>query len=63
MKVRLIMDPVESPDGKRLAFSAMTHLYTMDLPDGKPRRLTSGNTPEFQPAWSPDGKSITFVTW
>src|SRR6266446_6605238 len=32
VKVRLIMDPVESPDGKKLAFSAMTHLYTMDLP-------------------------------
>ncbi len=35
VKVRLIMDPVESPDGKRLAFSAMTHVYTMDLPNGK----------------------------
>ena len=35
MKVRLIMDPVESPDSKRLAFSAMTHLYTMDLPHGQ----------------------------
>ena len=28
VKVRLIMDPVESPDSKKLAFSAMTHLYT-----------------------------------
>ena len=63
VKVRLIMEPVESPDGKKLAFSAMTHLYTMDLPGGKPQRLTSSNLPEFQPAWSPDGQSIAYVTW
>ena len=63
VKVRLIMDPQESPDGKRLAFSAMTHVYTMDLPGGKPQRLTSGNGHEFQPAWSPDGKYIAYVTW
>jgi len=63
VKVRLIMEPVESPDSKRLAFSAMTHLYTMDLPHGQPQRLTSGNGREFQPAWSPDGKFIAYVTW
>jgi Tol biopolymer transport system component len=63
VKVRLIQDPVESPDGKKMAFSAMTHLYTMDIPGGKPQRLTSGNAHEFQPAWSPDGSSIVYVTW
>ncbi len=63
VKVRLIMDPVESPNGKKLVFSAMTHLYTLDLPGGKPQRLTSGSAREFQPAWSPDGKSIVYVTW
>src|SRR5712664_3048371 len=61
VKVRLIHDPAESPDGKKLAFSAMTHLYTLDLPAGKAQRLTSEKGTEFQPAWSPDGKWIVFV--
>jgi hypothetical protein len=54
VKVRLIQDPVESPDGKRMAFSAMTHLYLMDLPNGKPRQPVSDETRQFQPGWSPD---------
>jgi len=63
VKVRLIMDPTESPDGKTLAFSAMTNLYAFDLPNGKPQRLTSGDSTEFQPAWSADGKWIAYVSW
>jgi len=63
VKARLIQAPAESPDGKKLAFSALTHLYVMELPDGKPKRLTSGNAREFEPTWSPDGSSIVYVTW
>ena len=63
VKVRLIHSPAESPDGKRVAFSAMTHLYTLDLPNGKPQRLTTGKTTEFQPAWSPDGRWLAYVSW
>jgi Tol biopolymer transport system component len=63
VKARLIQAPVESPDGKKMVFSAMTHLYTMDIPGGKPQRLTSGNAREFEPTWSPDGKAIAYVTW
>ena len=63
VRARIIQDPSQSPDGKRLAFSALTHLYTMSIPGGKPVRITSDDSREFQPAWSPDGKWLAYVTW
>jgi imidazolonepropionase-like amidohydrolase len=44
VRARLIQDPRQSPDGKRLVMSVLTNLYLMDLPAsgapaGKPRRL------------------------
>jgi Tol biopolymer transport system component len=63
VQLRLIQQPAQSPDDKRLAFSALTHLYVMDLPGGTPKRLTSADAREFQPAWSPDGQWIAYVTW
>ncbi len=63
VQAHLIQDPSQSPDGKRLAFSALTHLYTMSIPGGKPVRITSGDSREFHPAWSPDGKWLAYVTW
>lgn len=63
LQVRLIQAPVESPDGRRLAFSALTHLYVMDLPSGRPRQLSSSTQRQFQPAWSPDGQWIAYVSW
>lgn len=61
--VTQIRDAVPSPDGTKLAFTALNRLYVMDLPDGKPKRLTKNEFTEAQPAWSPDGESIVFATW
>ena len=52
-----------SPDGKRIVFSALGHLWTKTLPNGKPKRLTKSTDLEFEPAFSPDGKEIVYVTW
>ena len=61
--VKQIRNPVSSPDGKRVAFSALDRLYVMDWPKGTPRRLTKDSVHEQVPAWSPDGKWITYVSW
>jgi Tol biopolymer transport system component len=61
--VRQIRDAVPSPDGAKLAFVALDRLYLMEYPDGQPRRVTSAATTEAQPAWSPDGQWIAWVTW
>jgi Tol biopolymer transport system component len=58
-----IRDAVPSPDEKRLAFVAMDKLYVMDYPNGTPRRVSDLEGNEAEPAWSPDGKSLAFVTW
>ncbi|MCO4821563.1 MAG: PD40 domain-containing protein [Flavobacteriaceae bacterium] len=61
--VTQIRNAVPSPDGRKLTFTALNRLYIMDLPDGTPKRLTTHDFTEAQPAWSPDGKHIAFVTW
>ena len=38
------------------------HLYLLDVESGKTTRLTTGDYDELLPAWSPDGKSLVFVS-
>lgn len=64
VRARLIQNPLQSPNGRSLAFSTLGYIYSMRL-DGHsiPRRLTSGALGEYQPSWSPDGRWITYVRW
>jgi Tol biopolymer transport system component len=61
--VHQIRDPAASPNGKRIAFSALDRLYVMDWPGGTPKRLTSDTVHEQVPTWSPDGKWIAYASW
>ena len=64
LTVRQIRSARPSPDGKRLVLVALDKLWLMELPNGKPRRITtSAGTGEFAPDWSPDGRYIAYVTW
>lgn len=58
-----IRDAVPSPDGKRIAFSALGDLYVMELPSGEPRRIAGTSEGEYHPTWSPDGMWVAYVTW
>lgn len=52
-----------SPDGKKLIFTALGRIYTIDLPNGKPTVLFSQPIVQAQPVWSFDSKWIAYVSW
>jgi Tol biopolymer transport system component len=68
VRTRSVSYPSLSPDGRRVAFSALDRIWVMELPhDGQslhpPRRLTTDTAGEFFPSWSPDGQWIVYSTW
>ncbi len=52
-----------SPDGRRVVYEALGHLYVKDMAGGAPRRLTKAVEFESYPVWSRDGRSIAYVAW
>ncbi|EHQ30569.1 amidohydrolase family protein [Mucilaginibacter paludis] len=61
--VKMIRQLTTSPDGKMVAFNAAGYIYTKALPNGVPQRITTGTDLEYEPEFSPDGKSLVYVSW
>ena len=62
--VRMIRWAQMSPDGRRVVFQALGHLYIRDLKSGEQRRLNRQEEAfEFYPSFSRDGRKIAYVTW
>lgn len=56
------MDLDVSRDGKQLVFSLLGDLYLLPIEGGKARRVTSGQSWDVQPRFSPDGREIAFTS-
>jgi imidazolonepropionase-like amidohydrolase/Tol biopolymer transport system component len=62
--VKMLRYVTVSPDQKQVIYTALGKLYSKSLPDGTPKRITNDDKNlEIFPAFSHDGKWITYAAW
>src|SRR5580700_4964703 len=72
LKIARISEPQLSPDGKTVAFTVQTvdldqntkpmQIYVVPTDGGTPRQITTQGTDNQRPQWTPDSKSIVFIS-
>src|SRR4029078_7067793 len=51
-----------SPDGQTIGCELLGDLYTLPIAGGEATRITSGQGYDMQPAFSPDGRKLVFIS-
>src|SRR3954470_10742968 len=72
LSLKRIADPEVSPDGKWVAYTLRepnleknkfaSHIWVVSADGGEPRQLTNHEKGESRAKWSPDSKSIAFLS-
>jgi dipeptidyl aminopeptidase/acylaminoacyl peptidase len=72
LSLKRIADPEVSPDGKWVAYTVrvpninenkfVSHIWVVSTDGGEPRQITNHEKGESRAKWSPDGKSIAFLS-
>ena len=61
VRLRSVMSPQLSPDGRRLVFMAAGDLWQQPLPDGPAERILEQGALRRDPSLSPDGRHLAFA--